>query len=220
MRDTRAATSSSTDGKFDVFATSGGKANSVKILAGGRLTTDQYDIAVEGLSAVGLPESGSVTIRTRRFDWAGQSGSVGEPVDLGLYTHTYSANKVCLERFSIVLVLRLTVWCSLRSLFGLLRLIQRMLSSSSSVLRRWFAHCGMDPRFIILVGKTVAVFQLLLFHYNNVSSYPLCCRSSCLFILVTNRKTLFFCFAPDPEVCFHNRAQCGGAATVFSPLRD
>ena len=220
MRDTRAATSSSTDGKFDVFATSGGKANSVKILAGGRLTTDQYDIAVEGLSAVGLPESGSVTIRTRRFDWAGQSGSVGEPVDLGLYTHTYSANKVRLERVSIVLVLRLTVWCSLRSLFGLLRLIQRMLSSSSSVLRRWFAHCGMDPRFIILVGKTVAVFQLLLFHYNNVPSYPFCCRSSCLFILVTNRKTLFFCFAPDPEVCFHNRAQCGGAATVFSPRRD
>lgn len=78
---------------------------------------------------------------------------MGEPVDLGLYTRTYSANKVRLERCSIVLVLGLTDWCSLSSLFGLLRLIQRMLSNSSSVLRRWFAHCGMDSRFIILVGK-------------------------------------------------------------------
>lgn len=95
MQNNRVATTSSADGNFDVFATRGDLSNSVKILAGPRLTTDQYDITVEGMNAVGLPTSGNVTIRTRRFDWAGQFGQVGDPVDLGLYTHQYSNNKVC-----------------------------------------------------------------------------------------------------------------------------
>lgn len=94
MGNLRLATASSADRMFDVFATRGTDRDSVKILAGSRLTTDEYDITVEDLSAVGLPESGSVTIRTYRFDWAGQFGRVEGPVDLGVYTHTYSDNKV------------------------------------------------------------------------------------------------------------------------------
>lgn len=94
MGNTRVASTSSADRKFDVFATRGESRDSVKILAGSRLTTDEYDITIEDMSAVGLPESGNVTIQTRRFDWAGQFGQVGDPVDLGLYTHEYSANKV------------------------------------------------------------------------------------------------------------------------------
>ncbi len=94
MGNDRVATTSSADGRFDVFATRGDLRNSVKILAGPRLTTDRYDITVEGMDAVSLPPSGNVTIRTRRFDWAGQFGQIGDPVDLGLYTHQYSDNKV------------------------------------------------------------------------------------------------------------------------------
>ncbi|KAJ8118500.1 hypothetical protein OPT61_g533 [Boeremia exigua] len=94
MRDTRVATSGSADGKFDVFATRGSTRDSVKILAGSRLTTDEYDITIEDMNAVGLPESGSVTIQTLRFDWAGQFGQVDQPVNLGSYTHQYSGNKL------------------------------------------------------------------------------------------------------------------------------
>lgn len=93
MTGQRVATSGSADGLFDVYATRGAAANTVRILAGTRGTTGLYDITVTGLSAIGL-SSGSVNIRTRRFDNNGQYGEVGAPVDLGVYGHTIANDQV------------------------------------------------------------------------------------------------------------------------------
>ncbi|KAL2066670.1 hypothetical protein VTL71DRAFT_2742 [Oculimacula yallundae] len=93
MTGERLATSGSADGKFDVYATRGGAANTVKILAGTRGTTGLYDITVTGLSAVGLT-SGNVNVRTRRFDNNGQYGEVGAPVDMGVWGHTIANDQI------------------------------------------------------------------------------------------------------------------------------
>ncbi|PVH80942.1 glycoside hydrolase family 39 protein [Cadophora sp. DSE1049] len=93
MTGQRVATTGSADGLFDVYATRGGAANTVKILAGTRGTTGMYDITVTGLSAVGL-KSGSVNIRTRRFDNNGKYGEVDAPVDLGVYGHAIENDQI------------------------------------------------------------------------------------------------------------------------------
>ncbi|KAG8625522.1 hypothetical protein KVT40_007273 [Elsinoe batatas] len=94
MAGTRVSTSGSADGGFDVFATKGDVAKSVKVLAGNRGNTQTYDLTVNGLTSVGLPASGTVDIRTFRFDWNGPFGDVGAPVDLGVYSHQYSGDQV------------------------------------------------------------------------------------------------------------------------------
>ena len=91
MVGTRVATTASTDRKFDVFATKSG--NSVKIIAGTRSVKAAYDISITGLSSVGLSDSGSLSARVYRFDWAGANGKVGAPVDVGMKTFTYSGGK-------------------------------------------------------------------------------------------------------------------------------
>ncbi|CZT11833.1 uncharacterized protein RCO7_07477 [Rhynchosporium graminicola] len=93
MTGERVATSGSADGIFDVYATRGGAANTVKILAGTRGTTGLYDITVTGLSAVGV-SSRSVNIRTRRFDNNGKYGQAGAPVDLGVYGHIIENDQI------------------------------------------------------------------------------------------------------------------------------
>ena len=93
MTGQRVATTGSADGLFDVYATRGGAANTVKILAGTRGSTGMYDITVTGLSAVGL-KSGNVNIRTRMFDNNGKYGEVGAPVDLGVYRHAIENDQV------------------------------------------------------------------------------------------------------------------------------
>lgn len=92
MEGDRLATTASKDLLFDVFATRSG--NGVKIIAGTRNTKGQYNIEVAGLTALKLPQSGSVKIRTLQFDWAGDAGAVGAPKDLGLSDMTYAADKV------------------------------------------------------------------------------------------------------------------------------
>lgn len=88
----RLATSASTDLLFDAFATK--SSNGVKVIAGTRNTKAQYTLQVSGLTALGLPESGSIKVRTLQFDWAGDAGAVGAPKDLGISNLAYTADKV------------------------------------------------------------------------------------------------------------------------------
>ncbi|KAK4139454.1 glycoside hydrolase family 39 protein [Dichotomopilus funicola] len=94
MTGTRVATAGSADRAFDVYATRGSTANSVKILASSRGADGIWDIKVTGLDAVGLPVSGSVSTQTWRFDYKGKYGEVGTPVNLGVVVHQYSNNEV------------------------------------------------------------------------------------------------------------------------------
>lgn len=92
MDGSRVSTHASSDRKFDVFATVSN--NRAKILAGARSVPQSYEISVSSLSSLGLPEQGSVHIRTLQFNWSGKEADPGEPIDLGISQHTYSANKV------------------------------------------------------------------------------------------------------------------------------
>jgi hypothetical protein len=96
MTGTRVQTTGSPDGKFDIYATrSGTTASSVKMLCGSRLTAGTWDILVTGLSAVGLPSSGSITIHARQFNYVnGTFGDVENPVDQGTNAHTYSNDQL------------------------------------------------------------------------------------------------------------------------------
>ncbi|KAH8672313.1 glycoside hydrolase superfamily [Ilyonectria robusta] len=93
MKGTRAATTASSDLLFDVFAVKG---DFVKIIAGTRLTTNTYNISITGLDSVGFPQSGNIGVRTLRFDWAGTTGEVGPPVDLGVQVYAYSNGQLTL----------------------------------------------------------------------------------------------------------------------------
>jgi hypothetical protein len=87
----RVATTASPDLRFDVFATKSG--SSVKIIAGTRTIHAPYEIHVSGLQSIGLPTEGSVSVDVLRFDWAGDQGQVGAPVE-STSTFTYSADAV------------------------------------------------------------------------------------------------------------------------------
>ena len=89
----RVATTAATDRKFDAFAVKTSN-STAKIIAGTRLVKARYDIQLLSLSSLGLPASGSLSIRTYRFDWNGPTGQVTAPVDLGKSTATYSGNTV------------------------------------------------------------------------------------------------------------------------------
>jgi hypothetical protein len=92
MTGDRAATQASDDIRFDAFAVVSG--TTAKIIAGTRLTQSQYDLRVSGLSALGLPSEGSVSVRTLRFDWAGKKADNGGPVDLGVSSLSYTGDIV------------------------------------------------------------------------------------------------------------------------------
>ncbi|KAJ0361232.1 hypothetical protein COL26b_013796 [Colletotrichum chrysophilum] len=94
MTGNRVATTSSGDRLFEVYATRGSSANSVKILTGLKSSAGDrvYDVRVTGLSTVGI--SGTVKIRTLRFnhvDWWLEGPA---PTDLGTVTHTVTNNEV------------------------------------------------------------------------------------------------------------------------------
>lgn len=92
--DTRATTIASPDFQFDVFATTG---DIVRILAGTRTVQEPYDIQIVGLTSRGLPDSGTISVRTYRFDWSGPMGEIGDPVDLGLEDYSFSDDTVSLS---------------------------------------------------------------------------------------------------------------------------
>jgi hypothetical protein len=95
MTGNKVATTASSDKKFDAFATVSGSV--AKVLAGTRTVQAAYEIKVSGLSALGLPQSGTVGVRTLRFDWKGNSVDTGDAINLGVRQVTYSGNTLTLQ---------------------------------------------------------------------------------------------------------------------------
>ena len=92
MTGNRVATVSSSDRLFDVFATVSGTVG--KLIAGTRTIQGPYEIKVSGLTALGLPQQGSVRVSTLRFDWKGDKTDTGAPINLGVRQINYSGNTV------------------------------------------------------------------------------------------------------------------------------
>lgn len=92
MTGTRATTTGTGDRLMDVYATVGD--DKVRVLTGVRLQTGTWFITINGLSSVGLPESGSLDIHTLGFIDNGHFGEVEAPTDRGYYSHSYSGNSV------------------------------------------------------------------------------------------------------------------------------
>ena len=98
MTGSRAQTTASPDGLFDVYSTVDSANNNVKILAGSRLEVGTWDILVSGLQNIGLPPCGSVSIQTYKFDYAGcVFGDVPQPVDLGVHTRSYCSHELVIS---------------------------------------------------------------------------------------------------------------------------
>jgi hypothetical protein len=89
----RVGTSPSADLKLDTYATVG--SDMVRVLTGVRITTGTWQVTINDLSAVGLPQSGTLNIHTWGFPLTGgHFGEVNAPNDLGWYGHTYEGNTV------------------------------------------------------------------------------------------------------------------------------
>ncbi|KAJ5166095.1 uncharacterized protein N7482_004876 [Penicillium canariense] len=84
----RVETSGTGDRLFDVYATV--DAQKVRILSGTRITTGDWQITVNGLSAVGLPREGTVGIQTWGFAGKSVYEEVDAPSDRGIVSHAYS----------------------------------------------------------------------------------------------------------------------------------
>ncbi|KAH7418322.1 glycoside hydrolase family 39 protein [Cadophora sp. MPI-SDFR-AT-0126] len=83
----------SADLKLDTYATVG--TDKVRVLTGVRIMTGTWQVTINGLSSVGLPTSGSLSIHTWGFPFTGgHFGEVDAPNDLGYYSHDYSGNSV------------------------------------------------------------------------------------------------------------------------------
>jgi hypothetical protein len=92
MTGSRATTSGTGDRIMDVYATIG--SDRVRVLTGVRLQTGTWYITINGLSSIGLPQSGSLDIHTWGFVDKGHYGEVDAPTDRGYYSHSYSGNSV------------------------------------------------------------------------------------------------------------------------------
>jgi hypothetical protein len=99
MTGTRVGTSVSEDLILDAYATVDD--NTVRILVGARIETGTWQVTVNGLSSVGLAESGSLDIHTWGFPDAGHFGEVDAPNDLGWYAHTYDSDSVTFPIFQV-----------------------------------------------------------------------------------------------------------------------
>ena len=101
MTGIRASTFASGDGIADAFATIGD--DKVRILAGHRQvigqreTTGTWQLVINNLSSVGLPENGEVTVQTWAFNDQGLYGAVDGPEDRGFFTHPITNNQVTFE---------------------------------------------------------------------------------------------------------------------------
>jgi len=94
----RVATTGSIDRLMDSYATVG--TDAVRILVGGRQVTGTWQVTVNSLSSVGLPESGTLDITTFQFSYTGGAeGNVGAPTNLGVVAHAYSGNSVSFPIF-------------------------------------------------------------------------------------------------------------------------
>lgn len=88
----RTKTAGTTDRLLDVYATVG--SDKVRILCGARHTTGTWAITVENLSAIGLPQSGSLSIDTYAFKGPNSGTEEDAPVFLNTVSHSYSGNSV------------------------------------------------------------------------------------------------------------------------------
>lgn len=93
----RVGTLPSTDLKIDTYATV--SSSLVRVLTGVRITSGTWQVTINGLSKVGLPTSGSLSIHTWGFPSNGHFGEVDAPNDLGYYSHTYSGDSVTFPIF-------------------------------------------------------------------------------------------------------------------------
>ncbi|KAK7436398.1 hypothetical protein Landi51_12575 [Colletotrichum acutatum] len=86
----RVRTEMSEDTLVDTYATVDPNQRVVRILAGCRPNTGVWFVKIGGLSAFGLPESGSLPIKAIRFNTApGRFDRVAEPDDLGYTNYNY-----------------------------------------------------------------------------------------------------------------------------------
>ncbi|KAH7122116.1 glycoside hydrolase superfamily [Dactylonectria estremocensis] len=95
MKGQRVATSPSDDELFEVYATRGGGAGSVKVLAAIRPVAGKktYDLSISGLSALKIKGS-TVRVRTKRFDGPTRETAISGPVDLGVFRHTIRNDQI------------------------------------------------------------------------------------------------------------------------------
>ncbi|GME47614.1 putative glycoside hydrolase family 39 protein [Neofusicoccum parvum] len=93
MTGTRRGSTPSGDAKLDAYTTVGAD-GIVRTLVGVRITTGTWQLQIENLSSVGLPQSGTLNIHTWGFPDNGHYGEVDGPKDLGTVAHTYSGNSV------------------------------------------------------------------------------------------------------------------------------
>ncbi|KAF7554305.1 hypothetical protein G7Z17_g3031 [Cylindrodendrum hubeiense] len=95
MTGSRVSTTSSGDGVFEVFATRGSSKDSVKLITGLRPNygVRTYDVTIKGLSAVGY-SSGTVNVRTKRFNHVEWYEEGPAPTDLGVVAHTISDDQI------------------------------------------------------------------------------------------------------------------------------
>jgi len=85
----RLATTASTNPQFDGFVVK--EKSMLKVIAGARSLQRDSAISITGLESLGFPSSGSISIRSYRFDWKGAQGQVGDPVNMGSSMHTYGS---------------------------------------------------------------------------------------------------------------------------------
>ncbi|KAL1874420.1 hypothetical protein VTK73DRAFT_297 [Phialemonium thermophilum] len=93
MTGTRVQTSPTADLRGEVYAVVG--TNTVRLLVGSRAATGTFNVQLENLSAVGLPESGTLNVHTWGFPSTDDHyARLDGPTDLGLYGHPYSGNSL------------------------------------------------------------------------------------------------------------------------------
>lgn len=81
----------------DTYAVIDGCKRLVRVLAGSRPLNGTWNVQINGLDSVGLPESGDIAARTIQFNTApGLYDRVADPEGLGTSTVQYEQNKVVL----------------------------------------------------------------------------------------------------------------------------
>ncbi|KAK0494782.1 glycoside hydrolase family 39 protein [Armillaria luteobubalina] len=94
----RVSSSGSIDRLADSYAVVG--SDRVRILVGNRQTTGTWQLTINNLASVGLPQSGTLPVNTFQFSFmGGHFGQVGDPTDLGWVNHAYSGNSVSFPIF-------------------------------------------------------------------------------------------------------------------------
>ena len=95
MTGTRVGTVPSGDLKLDAYAVAG-EDGWARVLVGVRIATGTWNLRLDSLSSLGLPEEGTLSVHTWGFPVAENVhyGEVDAPTDLGWYDHDYSGDSV------------------------------------------------------------------------------------------------------------------------------